>query len=206
MCIQKLETAINQTPISSIGRKDPLPFCVHVAYKCKWALYVMNVNLNIKKSKSFSKKKPFVVVRMQRNNNPLLGAMFGYNNSYVAVFDLSLIIPQKEWEDEDADLDEFFKRFKKLVEDNLEEFKFYDFSIKELTDGLCNSVLIVSTKQTMSTRRVLSLTDKESSFAVAKQSVISAITKKRYKPLDEKELEKLQNSKTNKEEETNEEE
>ena len=38
LCIQKLETAINQTPISSIGRKDPLPVCMHVAYKCKWAL------------------------------------------------------------------------------------------------------------------------------------------------------------------------
>lgn len=152
------------------------------------------MNVSIKKSKDFSKKKPFIVVRMQRNNNPLLGAMFGYNNSYVAVFDLSLIIPQKEWDDEDADLDNFFKKFKTLVEENLDNFKFYDFSIKELTDGLCDSVLIVSTKQTMSTRRVLSLTDEESSFSVAKQSVISAIAKKRYKPLDEKRLEKLQNS------------
>lgn len=159
------------------------------------------MNVSIKKSKGFSKKKPFVVVRMQRNNNPLLGAMFGYNNSYVAVFDLSLIIPQKEWDDEEADLDNFLKKFKKLVEENLDNFKFYDFSIKELTDGLCNSVLIISTKQTMSTRRVLSLTDKESSFAVAKQSVISAIAKKRYKPLDEKELEKLQNVKANKDDE-----
>lgn len=155
----------------------------------------MNVNVSIKKSKDFSKKKPFVVVRMQRNNNPLLGAMFGYNNSYVAVFDLSLVIPQKEWDDDEADLDSFFKRFKKLVEENLDNFKFYDFSISDLTNNLCSSVLIVSTKQTMSTRRVLSLTDKESSFAVAKQSVLSAIAKKRYKPLDEKELEKLQNAK-----------
>ena len=163
----------------------------------------MNVNLNIKKSKGFSKKKPFVVVSMQRNNNPLLGGMFGYSNSYVAVFDLSLIIPQKEWEDEDADLDTFLKTFEKLVKDNLEEFKFYDFSIKELTNGLCSSVLIVGTKQIMSIRRILSLTDKESSFAVARHSVMSAITKKRYKPLDAKELEKIQNSKTS--EETNEE-
>ena len=36
--IRKLGTAINQTPISSIGRKDPLPICMHVAYECKWAL------------------------------------------------------------------------------------------------------------------------------------------------------------------------
>nr|DAY15149.1 MAG TPA: hypothetical protein [Caudoviricetes sp.] len=26
--VRKSETAINQTPISSVGRKDPLPFCV----------------------------------------------------------------------------------------------------------------------------------------------------------------------------------
>lgn len=33
--IQKLGTAINQTPISSIGRKAPLLICMHVAYECK---------------------------------------------------------------------------------------------------------------------------------------------------------------------------
>lgn len=145
------------------------------------------VNVSIKKCEGFNKKKPFVVVRMQRNDNPLLGAMFGFSNSYVAVFDLSLTIPQKEWESDDADLNEFFKRFKKLVEENLGEFKFYDFSIEELSDGACKNVLIVSTKQVMTTRRILSLTDKESSFTVAKAAFNGALLKKRYKMLTEEE-------------------
>lgn len=151
------------------------------------------VNVSIKKCKDFSKKKPFVVVRMQRNDNPLLGAMFGFSNSYVAVFDLSLTIPQKEWESADAELDEFFKRFKKLVEENLGEFKFYDFSVDELSDGACKNVLIVSTKQVMTTRRVLSLTDKESSFAVTKTAFNGALLKKRYKMLTEEEANELFN-------------
>lgn len=145
------------------------------------------VNVSIKKCEGFNKKKPFVVVRMQRNDNPLLGAMFGFSNSYVAVFDLSLTIPQKEWESEDADLNEFFKRFKDLVEENLGEFEFYDFSVEELSDRTCKSVLIVSTKQVMTTRRILSLTDKESSFAVAKAAFNGAVLKKRYKMLTEEE-------------------
>lgn len=151
------------------------------------------VNVSIKKCEGFSKKKSFVVVRMQRNDNPLLGAMFGFSNSYVAVFDLSLTIPQKEWESEDADLNEFFKRFKSLVEENLEEFKFYDFSVEELSDRACKNVLIVSTKQVMTTRRILSLTDKESSFAVAKAAFNSAVLKKRYKMLTEEEANELFN-------------
>ena len=151
------------------------------------------VNVSIKKCEGFNKKKPFVVVRMQRNDNPLLGAMFGFSNSYVAVFDLSLTIPQKEWESEDADLNEFFKRFKELVEENLGEFKFYDFSIEELSDGACKNVLIVSTKQVMTTRRILSLTDKESSFTVAKAAFNGALLKKRYKTLTEEEANELFN-------------
>ena len=151
------------------------------------------VNVSIKKCEGFSKKKPFVVVRMQRNDNPLLGAMFGFSNSYVAVFDLSLTIPQKEWDSEDADINEFFKRFKKLVEENLGEFKFYDFSVEELSDGACKNVLIVSTKQVMITRRVLSLTDKESSFTVAKAAFNGALLKKRYKMLTEEEANELFN-------------
>lgn len=152
------------------------------------------VNVSIKKCEGFNKKKPFVVVRMRRNDNPLLGAMFGFSNSYVAVFDLSLTIPQKEWESEDADLNEFFKRFKKLVEENLGEFKFYDFKIEELSDGACKNVLIVSTKQVMTTRRILSLTDKESSFTVAKAAFNAALLKKRYKMLTEEEANELFNN------------
>ena len=188
--VQKLETAINQTPISSIGRKDPLPFCMHVAYECM-ALCVMNVNVNIKKSQRFSKKEPYVIVRMQRNNNPLLGAMFGFNNSYVATFNLSLTVPQKEWEAEDADINEFYKRFKELVDENIDNFKFYDFPIEELSDGLCKSVLINDTKQIMSTRRVLSLTDEASSFAVAKQNFKASVLRKRYRMLTEDEAREL---------------
>jgi len=162
------------------------------------------VNVSIKKCEGFSKKKPFVVVRMQRNDNPLLGAMFGFSNSYVAVFDLSITIPQKEWESEDADLNEFLKRFKGLVEENLREFKFYDFSIEELSDGACKNVLIVSTKQVMTTRRILSLTDKESSFAVAKAAFNSAVLKKRYKMLTEEEASELFNKRAKKDDENDE--
>lgn len=151
----------------------------------------MNVNVNIKKFQRFSKKEPYVIVRMQRNNNPLLGAMFGFNNSYVATFNLSLTVPQKEWEAEDADINEFYKRFKDLVEENLDNFKFYDFPIEELSDGLCKSVLINDTKQIMSTRRVLSLTDEASSFAVAKQNFNASVLKKRYKMLTEDEVKEL---------------
>lgn len=190
LCMYKRETAINQTPISSIGRKDPLPICMHVAYKCNWALCVM-LNVSIKKSKDFSKKKPFAVVRMTRNDNPLLGAMFGFNNSYVAVFDISLTVPQKQWEDEEMDINEIFASFKKLVEDNVENFKFYDFSIEKLSNGQCKSVLITSTKQIMSTRRILSLTDEESSFIVSQQNFNAAVLKKRYKMLSEKEAKEL---------------
>lgn len=159
----------------------------------------MKVNIIVEKAKGFSKKKPFAVVRATKNDNPLLNAMFGYNNQYIAVFNISLVFPQKDWEDEDADLDEFFKKFKTIVKENAESFKFYDFTISELTGGACNSVLIVATKQTMAVRRILSLTDKQTSLAVAKQNVMAAISKKRYKPLNDEEIEKLKNSKTDKE-------
>lgn len=149
------------------------------------------VNVEIKKCEGFSKKKPFVVVRMSRNDNPLLGAMFGFSNSYVAVFDLSRTVQQKEWEQDDADINEFFKKFKELVNENLNEFKFYNFTIEELSDNACKSVLIVSTKQVMYTRRILSLTDKESSFLVAKQTFNASVLKGRYKMLTEDEASKL---------------
>lgn len=162
----------------------------------------MKVNIIVEKAKGFSKKKPFAVVRATKNDNPLLNAMFGYNNQYIAVFNISLVFPQKDWEDEDADLDEFFKKFKTMVKENAESFKFYDFPISELTGGACNSVLIVATKQTMAVRRILSLTDKQTSLSVAKQNVMAAISKKRYKPLNDTEIEKLKNSKTDKDDET----
>lgn len=149
------------------------------------------VNVEIKKCEGFSKKKPFAVVRMSRNDNPLLGAMFGFSNSYVAVFDLSRTVKQKEWEQDDADINEFFKKFKELVNENLNEFKFYDFTIEELSDNACKSVLIVSTKQVMSTRRILSLTDRESSFLVAKQTFNASVLKGRYKMLTEDEAGEL---------------
>lgn len=149
------------------------------------------VNVSIKKCEGFSKKKPFAVVRMSRNDNPLLGAMFGFSNSYVAVFDLSRTVQQKEWEQDDADINEFFKKFKELVNENLNSFKFYDFTIEELSDNACKSVLIVSTKQVMSTRRILSLTDRESSFLVAKQTFNASVLKGRYKMLTEDEASKL---------------
>lgn len=149
------------------------------------------LNVIVRKSKRFSKKEPFVVVKMQRNDNPLLGAMFGFSNTYTATFDLSLTVPQKEWESEDADIDLFFKRFKKLIEENLDNFKFYDFPIESLSDGVCKSVLITGTNQVMSTRRILSLTDETASFAVAKQAFKASVLKKRYKMLSEEEAKAL---------------
>lgn len=200
--IQKLETAINQTPISSIGRKAPLPVCMHVAYECKLALCIMNVTVSVEKVKGFSIKKPYAVVRATKSDNKLLSAMFGYNNTYIATFNILLTANQKDVESEDFDLNDCFKQFKKLVNENVENFKCYDFLISDLTNGLCSSVLIVSTKQTMSMRRVLALVDKESAFNVTKQAVLSAITKKRYKPLNVEEIEKLQNAKAKSNDET----
>lgn len=154
----------------------------------------MNVNVSIEKVKGFSIKKPYAVVRATKSDNKLLSAMFGYNNTYIATFNILLTANQKDIESEDFDLNDCFKQFKKLVNENVENFKCYDFLISDLTNNLCSSVLIMSTKQTMSIRRVLSLVDKESAFNVTKQAVLSAITKKRYKPLNSEELEKLQNS------------
>lgn len=167
----------------------------------------MNVNVSIEKVKGFSIKKPYAVVRATKSDNKLLSAMFGYNNTYIATFNILLTVSQKEIDSEDFDLNDCFKQFKKLVNENVENFKCYDFLISDLTNGLCNSVLIVSTKQTMAMRRVLSLVDKDSAFNVTKQAVLSAITKKRYKPLSNDDLEKLQDSqKKDKDDETDEEE
>lgn len=142
-------------------------------------------------------KKPYAIVRATKDDNPLLNAMFGYNNSYIATFNILLTVSQKEIDDEEFDINECFKKFKKLVSENADNFKCYDFTISELTESLCQSVLIISTKQTMATRRVLSLTDKESAFVVTKQAVLTAIAKKRYKPLSSEDLEKLQDSQKN---------
>ena len=163
----------------------------------------MNVNVSIEKVKGFSMKKPYAVVRATKSDNKLLSAMFGYNNTYIATFNILLTANQKDVESEDFDLNDCFKSFKKLVNENVENFKCYDFPISDLTNGLCNSVLIVSTKQTMAMRRVLSLVDKDSAFNVTKQAVLSAIAKKRYKPLNGEDLEKLSNSqKKDKDDET----
>lgn len=154
----------------------------------------MNVTVSVEKVKGFSIKKPYAVVRATKSDNKLLSAMFGYNNTYIATFNILLTANQKDVESEDFDLNDCFKQFKKLVNENVENFKCYDFSISELTNNLCSSVLIVSTKQTMAMRRVLALVDKESAFNVTKQAVLSAIAKKRYKPLSNDDLEKLQDS------------
>jgi hypothetical protein len=154
----------------------------------------MNVNVSIEKVKGFSMKKPYAVVRATKSDNKLLSAMFGYNNTYIATFNILLTANQKDIESEDFDLDDCFKSFKKLVNENIENFKCYDFPISDLTNNVCSSVLIVSTKQTMSMRRVLSLVDEKSAFDVTKQAVLSAIAKKRYKPLSGEDLEKLSNS------------
>lgn len=167
----------------------------------------MNVNVSVEKVKGFSIKKPYVVVRATKSDNKLLSAMFGYNNTYIATFNILLTVSQKEIDSEDFDLNDCFKQFKKLVNENVENFKCYDFLISDLTNGLCNSVLIVSTKQTMAMRRVLSLVDKDSAFNVTKQAVLSAINKKRYKPLSSDDLEELQDSqKKDKDDETDDEE
>ena len=167
----------------------------------------MNVNVSVEKVKGFSIKKPYAVVRATKSDNKLLSAMFGYNNTYIATFNILLTISQKEIDSEDFDLNDCFKQFKKLVNENVENFKCYDFLISDLTNGLCNSVIIVSTKQTMAMRRVLSLADKDSAFNVTKQAVLSAIAKKRYKPLSNDDLEKLQDSqKKDKDNETDDEE
>lgn len=163
----------------------------------------MNVNVSVEKVKGFSIKKPYAVVRATKSDNKLLSAMFGYNNTYIATFNILLTVSQKEIDSEDFDLNDCFKQFKKLVDENVENFKCYDFLISDLTNGLCNSVLIVSTKQTMAMRRVLSLVDKDNAFNVTKQAVLSAISKKRYKPLSNDDLEKLQDSqKKDKDDET----
>lgn len=163
----------------------------------------MNVNVSVEKVKGFSIKKPYAVVRATKSDNKLLSAMFGYNNTYIATFNILLTVSQKEIDSEDFDLNDCFKQFKKLVDENVENFKCYDFLISDLTNGLCNSVLIVSTKQTMAIRRVLSLVDKDNAFNVTKQAVLSAISKKRYKPLSSDDLEKLQDSqKKDKDDET----
>lgn len=152
------------------------------------------MNVKVEKVRGFGIKKPYAIVRATKDDNPLLNAMFGYNNSYIATFNILLTVSQKEVDSEDFDINGCFKSFKKLIAENADNFKCYDFTISELTEKLCSSVLIVSTKQTMATRRILSLTDKETSFVVAKQAVLSAIAKKRYKPLNGEDLEKLQNS------------
>ena len=163
----------------------------------------MYMNVNIEKVKGFSIKKPYAVVRATKSDNKLLSAMFGYNNTYIATFNILLTVSQKEIDSEDFDLNDCFKQFKKLVNENVENFKCYDFLISDLTNGLCNSVLIISTKQTMTMRRVLSLVDKDNAFNVTKQAVLSAISKKRYKPLSNDDLEKLQDSqKKDKDDET----
>ena len=163
----------------------------------------MYMNVNVEKVKGFSIKKPYAVVRATKSDNKLLSAMFGYNNTYIATFNILLTVSQKEIDSEDFDLNDCFKQFKKLVNENVENFKCYDFLISDLTNGLCNSVLIISTKQTMTMRRVLSLVDKDNAFNVTKQAVLSAISKKRYKPLSNDDLEKLQDSqKKDKDDET----
>lgn len=165
----------------------------------------MNVNVSIEKVKGFSMKKPYAVVRATKSDNKLLSAMFGYNNTYIATFNILLTAKQKDIESDDFDLNDCFESFKKLVNENIENFKCYDFPISDLTNNVCSSVLIVSTKQTMAMRRVLSLVDEKSAFNVTKQAVLSAIAKKRYKPLNDKELDNLSNSKKN-DDETDEEE
>lgn len=163
----------------------------------------MNITVSVEKVKGFSIKKPYAVVRATKSDNKLLSAMFGYNNTYIATFNILLTVSQKEIDSEDFDLNDCFKQFVKLVNENVENFKCYDFLISDLTNGLCSSVLIVSTKQTMAMRRVLSLVDEDSAFNVTKQAVLSAITKKRYKPLSSDDLKKLQDSqKKDKDDET----
>lgn len=138
--------------------------------------------MNIKKTKNFSVAKPYVVVSDTKSSNPLLaGSFVNTTGDYVATFDISRVCP-KFFEDEDnVNLDASFDEFKKLVKENKDNFKCLDFSISELSGGVCSRVLIVSTGREMSVRRVLSLLPREETFPSIKASFDTAVLKGRYK-------------------------
>ena len=138
--------------------------------------------MNIKQVKDFSAAKPYVVVSDTKGNNPLLaGSFVNTTGDYVATFDISRVCP-KYFEDEDnVNLEAAYNEFKKLVKENKDNFKCLDFSISELSDGVCSRVLIVSTGREMSVRRVLSLLPREETLPSVKANFDTAVLKGRYK-------------------------
>lgn len=138
--------------------------------------------MNIKQIKDFSAAKPYVVVSDTKGNNPLLaGSFVNTTGDYVATFDISRVCP-KHFEDEDnVNLEAAYNEFKKLVKENKDNFKCLDFSISELSDGVCSRVLIVSTGREMSVRRVLSLLPREETLPSVKANFDTAVSKGRYK-------------------------
>lgn len=138
--------------------------------------------MNIKQVKDFSAAKPYVVVSDTKGNNPLLaGSFVNTTGDYVATFDISRVCP-KYFEDEDnVNLEAAYNEFKKLVKENKDNFKCLDFSISELSGGVCSRVLIVSTGREMSVRRVLSLLPREETLPSVKANFDTAVLKGRYK-------------------------
>lgn len=138
--------------------------------------------MNIKKVKDFSASKPYVVVSDAKSSNPLLaGSFVNTTGDYVATFDISRVCP-KFFEDEDnVDLEAAFAAFKKLVKENQDNFVCLDFSISELSGGVCSRVLIVSTGREMTVRRVLSLLPREETLSSVKANFDTAVSKGRYK-------------------------
>ena len=138
--------------------------------------------MNIKQIKDFSVTKPYVVVSDTKGNNPLLaGSFVNANGDYTATFDISRVCPKYFDDENNVNLEAAYNEFKKLVKENKDNFKCLDFSISELSGGVCSRVLIVSTGREMSVRRVLSLLPREETLPNVKANFDTAVLKGRYK-------------------------
>ena len=138
--------------------------------------------MNIKQVRDFSAAKPYVVVSETKGNNPLLaGSFVNTTGDYVATFDISRVCPMYFEDEDNVNLEAAYNEFKKIVKENKDDFKCLDFSISELSGGICSRVLIVSTGREMSVRRVLSLLPREETLPSVKANFDSAVLKGRYK-------------------------
>lgn len=138
----------------------------------------------IKKVKDFSAKRPFCVVSDTKGDNPLLaGSFVNSTGDYVTTFDISRVCPKHFADEDNVDLEAAFADFKKLVKENKDKFVCLDFSVNELSNGVCDRVLIVSTNREMTVRRVLSLLPREETLISVKSNFATAVSKGRYKLL-----------------------
>ena len=141
----------------------------------------------VRKSTMFSAAKPFAVVRFRKAANGSKFAKGSLNDgtSYSLTYNLSLIYPDVKNDDNEFDVNEAYKTFKKEMQIGAEEpVNGYDVLISDLNDkGITRVRIKGSDREPMQVMHPACYGDEKDAFRIAKASFDRQIREKTFIPV-----------------------